>query len=125
MGEIIKEEIKIDGIYLGLTEEEIKNVFKLRELSSSYIMTQSLTPKWAGRRLDFTIMDMMKNMKIIKELTEDFNKQPKLTKELVGVEESKSIEAMQTDACLKSELCSFNLAANAKGKDEKLFKLLN
>ena len=76
MGEILRDEIQIEGIYLGMTDEEMKKIYSVRNMTNSYVLTQSLTPKWAGKKLNYTFMDMMKTMKMYKGMEKYFKDQP-------------------------------------------------
>ena len=60
MGEIIREEVNIDGIRLGLTEDELKKCAPLSGMSNGFLLQQMLTPSWAGRRIDQGPIDMIK-----------------------------------------------------------------
>ena len=54
-------------------------------------------------------------MSEMKEYMDDMKNQPQLSQEFVGVSEDKSIEIFQKDDFLKSECCSVNVVANARG----------
>jgi hypothetical protein len=54
MGEIIREDANIEGIYVGLTDEEMKNIATVAPPSTMFLCLDSLTPTWAGKRLGFT-----------------------------------------------------------------------
>ena len=55
MGEILRDEIIVEGsINLGLKDEEQFNqVFAVKIMTEGYVLVQSLTPKWAGKKLNF------------------------------------------------------------------------
>ena len=50
MGEIIREDPGIEGVYVGLKDEEIKNIAKVAPPTTLFLYKDSLTPKWAGKR---------------------------------------------------------------------------
>ena len=52
IGQILKDEIKIDGIHLG---ENVSSVYPVKKMTENYVMKQCLTPKWAGKELDMTL----------------------------------------------------------------------
>jgi len=54
MGEIIREDANIEGIYVGLKDEEMKNIATVAPPSTMFLYKDSLTPTWAGKRLGFT-----------------------------------------------------------------------
>ena len=52
MGEILKEESIIEGVFVGLKDEEIKNIATVAPPSNFFMFKDSLTPKCAGKRQD-------------------------------------------------------------------------
>ena len=52
IGQILRDEIKIDGIHLG---ENVNSVYPVKKMTEKYVMKQCLTPKWAGKKLDMTL----------------------------------------------------------------------
>ena len=54
-------------------------------------------------------------MSEMKEYVEDMKNQPQLSQELVGISEDKSMDEFQKDDFTKSECCSVNVIANARG----------
>ena len=52
IGQILKDEIKIDGIHLG---ENVSPVYQVKKMTENYVMKQCLTPKWAGKQLNMTL----------------------------------------------------------------------
>ena len=52
MGEILREESIIEGVFVGLKDEEIKNIATVAPPSNFFMFKDSLTPKCAGKRQD-------------------------------------------------------------------------
>ena len=46
MGEIIREDANIEGIYVGLKDEEMKNIATVAPPSTMFLCLDSLTPTW-------------------------------------------------------------------------------
>jgi len=46
MGEIIREDANIEGIYVGLKDEEMKNIATVAPPSTMFLYKDSLTPTW-------------------------------------------------------------------------------
>ena len=121
MGEIIRDDIKVDGkIILGIeNDSQMQNVFPVKELTKGYVFRQTLTPKWAGKKIDFTLMDGFKMASILKGAMRYMEAIVPLFSEMGpkgGSDVGKWLHLVNTEKIgLKAECCSFNLQANAKG----------
>ena len=119
MGEIIRDEIKVDGkIILGIeNDSQMKNVFPVKELTKGFVFRQTLTPKWAGKKIDFTLMKGLKMASILKEAKRYMGGIIPLFSEMKWTGEvGPWLHLVNTEKIgLKAECCSFNLQANAKG----------
>lgn len=58
IGEIIREDINVDGVRVGLTDEELSLVAHEQTPSLKYVLGQSILPGWAGRRIDLNFFDL-------------------------------------------------------------------
>merc|ERR1719479_701474 len=70
-------------------------------MTDGFILAQSLTPKWAGKKLNITFCELMKIVKA-SELENH-------------LDDPKWVDFLQNETGLKAEGCSFNTQANAKG----------
>ena len=121
MGEIIRDDIKVEGkIILGIeNDSQMKNVFAVKEMSKGFVLRQTLTPKWAGKKIDFTLMDGFKMASILKGAMRYMEGIVPLFTEM-GTKWTGDVgpwlHLVNTEKIgLKAECCSFNLQANAKG----------
>ena len=115
IGEILRDEIKIEGICLGMNDEEIKNIYPVSMMTTNYVLSQFFTPKWAGRKLKYNRRDLMKMQDLYKEFLKDMGKQAAIFSEC-NIEDPKAMEKVtQQELFRKAEACSFNVHANAKG----------
>ena len=48
MSEIFRQDINIDGILLGLQENEMEKCVPVHAMSFGFMMKQMITPSWAG-----------------------------------------------------------------------------
>ena len=122
MGEIIEEEIKIDGINACFKcEENTNRIFNLKLMSNGYIMSHCLKPKWAGSKLETSLVDLMSLMQTTKELINEFNARPPIFNECPVAIDQEWIDYFQDKNGIgtKTELTSFNIRANAKGNLRK------
>ena len=60
MDEILREEIKIDGIHITVNEEEKRKLVPQTSISIGYTLAQSVIPKCAGRRIEPNIITIGK-----------------------------------------------------------------
>ena len=120
MGEILRDEIIVEGsINLGLKDEEQNNqVFPVKIMTEGYILVQSLTPKWAGKKLNFSFWDLINLSKVAKVLAPELAKQKPMFSEMGKNfwEFPNWVKYVNGETVgLKAECPSINIQANAKG----------
>ena len=120
MGEILRDEIIVEGsINLGLKDEEQNNqVFPVKIMTEGYVLVQSLTPKWAGKKLNFSFWDLINLSKVAKVLAPELAKQKPMFSEMGENfwEFPKWVKYVNEETIgLKAECSSINIQANAKG----------
>ena len=59
MNEILKEDIKIDGILIGATNEELAKCVSYSPISPKFILQQVLAPWWYGKKIDLTLTQVI------------------------------------------------------------------
>ena len=58
MGEILRDDIRIEGIHLGMKDEDLKKKYPAKQMLHPYVLAQSLTPKWASsKKVDLDFLD--------------------------------------------------------------------
>ena len=121
IGEILRDEVEISGIYSGMKEEEFEQVYQVRQMTNGFVLAQSLTPKWAGKKLNITFFELMKMMKSFGEIMKEMEHEAVIASELEGhLDDPKWVDFLQNETGLKAEGCSFNTQANAKGINYQL-----
>ena len=60
LSEIFRDEVNIDGILLGLKENELEKCVPVHAMSSGFMLKQMLTPSWAGKKISKSTMDIIK-----------------------------------------------------------------
>ena len=99
-----------------MKEEEFEQVFPVRQMTDGFVLAQSLTPKWAGKKLDITFFELMKMMKSFGEIMKEMKNEAVIASELDGhLNDPKWVDFLQNETGLKAEGCSFNVQGNAKG----------
>ena len=99
-----------------MNDEEIKNIYPVRMMTTGYVISQSLTPKWAGRKLNYNRRDLNEMRKLCKkEFLKDMKMQTAIFSECDKKYESVA-KIMEQELFRKAECCSFNVHANAKGE---------
>ena len=126
MGEILRDEIIVEGsINLGLKDEEQFNqVFAVKIMTEGYVLVQSLTPKWAGKKLNFSFWDLLNLSKVAKVLAPELAKQKPMFSEMGENiwEFPKWVKYVNEETIgLKAECSSINIQANAKGNYQLLY----
>merc|ERR1712020_428529 len=81
MGEILREDINIQGILLGLEDEEICQIVPQTFISISFVLRQLLTPWFIGKRIDVNLFHMIKTMFFYMSQAIGSEKRPKFCKE--------------------------------------------
>ena len=99
-----------------MKEEEFEQVYPVREMTDGFVLAQSLTPKWAGKKLNITFCELMTMMKSLSEIMKEMKKEAVIASELENhLNDPKWVDFLQNETGLKAEGCSFNVQANAKG----------
>ena len=115
MSEIIRQDIGIDGILLGLQENEMEKCVPIVGMSSGFMIKQMFTPSWAGRRISTSTGEMIKIMTFFSKMMKEMGGQ----KNNVEVDNIKSIDGFpalaSSSAWRKAEFSSGNFQANARG----------
>ena len=125
MGEILQEDINIDGIYLGDSNDTETTVpVPQTVISNSFILSQTLTPAWMGKKIEtmevgfFNLLTFIHNFFTSKKANEE---QIPLFSELKGTEgyttivTQEFIDVYNSPDVTKAELPSSNIRANARG----------
>ena len=106
MSEILHEEIKIKGIYLGSSVDDNSDPVAQNMISKSYIVFQSLTPEWMGKKLDVQFLDVVKKYR---SKSKSMAKQPPFFEELKGVGYGQDfIDIYNSSDVFKAEIPSAN-----------------
>ena len=92
IGQILKDEIKIDGIHLG---ENVSSVYPVKKMTENYVMKQCLIPKWAGKELDMTLPGLV--LRTVLHIFCKFNK-------------TRNVLKSKTIILERMEMSSFNFA---------------
>ena len=107
LGEIIAEDIGIDGIRSGLKEEE-RPTSDLIETPLGFYIKQSLLPKWAGRKIPFGCLTLLKMLKGFDQMVKDFG--PPLVEGW-----GNSLDVFNSQEVRTAEICSVNCNCSARG----------
>ena len=93
-------------------------------MTDGFVLAQSLTPKWAGKKLKITFFELMKMMKSFSEIMKEMKNEAVIASELEDhLNDPKWVDFLQKGTGLKAEGCSFNVQANAKGIKLNLNKM--
>ena len=121
--------VKIEGFYQPyskevdeaeerIDEEQFNQVFAVKIMTEGYVLVQSLTPKWAGKKLNFSFWDLLNLSKVAKVLAPELAKQKPMFSEMGENcwEFPKWVKYVNEETIgLKAECSSINIQANAKG----------
>ena len=72
MSEIFKQDINIDGILLGLQENEMEKCAPVLAMSAGFMISQMFTPSWAGRRISQSTGEIIKMMTFYTQKMKEF-----------------------------------------------------
>ena len=114
IGEILREDINIDGLFCGLTDKDITRVSPLESKSMSWVILNSVIPYFMGSKVDFNIFELYQRKRMLAEglrktgpqtpLIGSFSREPHLR------------HAPYEDAIIrKGEIPSSNCYGNARG----------
>lgn len=116
MGEILQQDIGIDGLKLGLkTKEDFERTTNEACVTQGTIMTQGLLPLWLGRRTEFNILQMYKMGKDFESVTSKMVGRPALFADMGDYDFSILNKPLEKEEHRKAETCSHNLNASARG----------
>ena len=118
IGEILKDEIKIEGIHSGVKDQDLEKIHPTKLLPLAYIFSQSLTPQWAGKKLKITMADLLDFWKIMRRAKTEgglVSDKPPFVNSWPKDLDQTWLDMVQGKDCAKAEFCSFNTQANAKG----------
>ena len=122
MSEILREDINIEGILLGLKKDELSKAVPYKIISPTFVLQQVLAPWWWGKKIDLTLNDVFKGIAFgvaqIPYITTNYNdyKRPMTFGELDTYSMSEFFDRMNTDDFSQSEVSSAGIKANARGK---------
>ena len=74
--------MKIKGIYLGASTEVGSNPVSQKMISKSFILIQSMTPEWLGKKIEVKFYDTMKKALGFSKTLSQLSKQPPFFGEL-------------------------------------------
>ena len=122
MSEILREDINIEGILLGLRKDELSKVVPSTIISPTFVLQQVLAPWWWGKKIDLTLNDVIKGIAFcvaqIPVIITNYNdyKVPKTFGELDNYPIFEFLDRANTDDFSRSEVSSGSIVANARGK---------
>lgn len=113
MGEILQDDINIKGVYLGESCEPNSDPVPLRLIPKSLVFSQSLTPKFLGKKVDVQFIELIKKFIALDKMQ---GKQPSTFLEQKGlkVSDQKHVDLYTSPNFVKSEIPSINVRANAR-----------
>ena len=128
MSEILREDINIEGILLGLKKDELSKAVPYKIISPTFVLQQVLAPWWWGKKIDLTLNDVIKGIAFgvaqIPYIITNYNdyKRPKTFGELDNYSIFEFLDRANTNDFSRSEVSSGGIMANARGKyfSEKL-----
>ena len=115
IGEILKEDINIDGLYCGLPDKELPRVSTLEAKSMGWVLFNSIIPYFLGSKIDINVYDLYKRKRMFEEnmkklgpfqqtLIKSTNKEPYLRHTIY-----------ENEIIRKGEIPSSNCYGNARG----------
>ena len=109
----MNQDINIKGIYLGTSNEPNSDPIPQTMISKSFILRQSLTPEWLGKKIDANFIEVVKRYQ---SGNKAWSKQPPFFNELKGLGYGQEfINAFNSEDFFKGEHPSSNFRANARG----------
>ena len=112
MSEILKEDIKIDGILIGAKNEELGKCVSYSPISLTFILQQILAPWWYGKKIDLTLVQAINTVIYFASRISGSTPRPKTFEEL----NSHSIaDFYKSTDFIKAEVSSAGTQANARG----------
>ena len=115
ISEIFRHDVNIDGILLGLHEDEIEKCVPILAMTSGFMIKQMFTPSWAGRRISQSTGEIIKMMTFYAKTMKEFE-DAKNTVETDDIKTLDGFPALASSALWrKAEFSSANFQANARG----------
>jgi len=117
ISEILQEDVKIKGIYLGASTEAGSNPASQKMISKSFILIQSMTPEWLGKKIEVKFYDTMRKALGFSKTLSQLSKQPPFFGELqgIGVASQEFIDFYNSPDTVKAQVPSVNFRGNARG----------
>ena len=121
MSEILREDINIEGILLGLKKDELSKSVPYKIMSPTFVLQQVLAPWWWGKKIDLTLNDVIKGVAFgftqIPYIITNYKdyKRPKTFGELDNYSIFEFLDRANTDDFSRSEVSSGGIMANARG----------
>ena len=114
--DILCEDINIKGIYLGASKDANSDPNPETMITKSFILRQSLTPEWLGKKININFIDLMKLTFKMRKSSSTIDKIP-FFEELNGLEVGSQnfINVYNSPDFNKAEISSANFRANARG----------
>ena len=113
MGEIFREDVQIDGICVGMKDSEMSRLATLKELQPSTLLRESLTPVWAGKKLDIFLGQFLKLSKFGTQQSKALATLPPFAAEMKSFLDI--TEPVNTPDFCKAEVSSCFAKGNARG----------
>ena len=93
--------MKIKGIYLGASTEVGSNPVSQKMISKSFILIQSMTPEWLGKKIEVKFYDTMKKALGFSKTLKQLSKQPPFFGELqVKIQQTNALSFYVTKTVL-------------------------
>ena len=122
MSDILREDVNIEGILLGLKKDELSKAVPYKVMSPTFVLQQVLAPWWWGKKIDLTLNDVIKGIAFgfaqIPYIFTNYKdyKRPKTFGELDNYSIFEFLDRANTDDFSRSEVSSGGIMANARGK---------
>jgi len=116
IGDIIKEDFNVKGIYLGSSLEPNTNPVPQTFISKSFIIKQCLTPEWMGKRISMTFSDLVSLAKTFATRDKQLEEHPPVVEEMKGIAIGQDfVNIFNSPDFNSAEICSANCRGNARG----------
>ena len=114
IGEILKEDINIDGLYCGLPDKEVQRVSALEAKSMGWVFFNSIIPYFMGSKIDLNIFDLYKRKRMFEDNMKKLGPQQSLIK---SSEKEPYLRhtIYENEVVRKGEIPSSNCYGNARG----------
>ena len=114
IGEILREDIKIDGLHCGLLDSEVQQVSLLEAKSMSWLVYNSIIPYSMGSKVDLNIFELYQRKRKFEENMKKLGPQQPVIK---GSREEPYLRHTinENEVIRKGEIPSSNCHGNARG----------